>query len=136
MTHRPDKPEHPNEPGRDLVEQGKDELLRFLYDSRSFMSSYHNQKENLGWAGVATYLAAMGAIGLTRSGHHSILENVGVTIAVIGSFILVLAYVRRQFNLREWAARLNFAHNRAILETLIPDLRHPLPDNFVSDFNS
>src|SRR2546430_575158 len=127
MAHRPDMPEHPNEPGRVLVEQDRDELLRFLYDSRSFISSYHNQKENLGWAGVAAYIAAMGAIGLTRSGHHSILGNVGVTIVVVGSFILVLAYVRRQFNLREWAARLNFAHNRAILETLLPDLPHPLP---------
>jgi len=100
------------------------------------MFAYHHQKENLGWAGVAAYLAAVAAIGLTRPGtHHSIMGKIFLTVIVIISLVLVIGYVRRQLNLREWSTRLNFAYNRAILEILVSDLP-PLLRNFVPDSTS
>jgi hypothetical protein len=82
------------------------ELVSFYSGLRDFEAAYHNHKELLGWLGVAAYL--VGAIQVALSS----LRGPAPAVAVAVATIVVLAYVRRQFNLRFYAAEVVRASSR------------------------
>jgi hypothetical protein len=92
------------------------ELLDDLHNLRHCYFAYHNEKETLAWAGLAAYLAVTVALGFKVGGSAPIWGRVGVTSAVSLGLVGVLFYARMQFNLREWAARINGALGLAILQ--------------------
>jgi hypothetical protein len=74
------------------------ELVSFYSSLRDYQAAYHNHKEMLGWLGIAAYLVGTVQVALSS------LRGIGPTVAVVVTTVVVLAYVRRQFNLRLYSA--------------------------------
>lgn len=87
------------------------EVLDLLKDLQAHYGTYHNHKENVGWAGVALFAVLMAGIATAvrqRSPQidFSSIARGGVSLLVIGVWLVCFAYVYKQFDLRKRAADL------------------------------
>jgi hypothetical protein len=105
--------EAPHRPGegklgpRACIESpSRSELVSFYSGLRDNQAAYHNHKELLGWLGVAAYLVGTVQVALSS------LRGLGPAAAVAVATIVLVAYVRRQFNLRLYAAQVVWASAR------------------------
>jgi hypothetical protein len=86
--------------------------VSFYSGLRDYQAAYHNHKEMLGWLGVAAYLVGTVQVALSS------LSGVGPAVTVAVATLVVLAYVRRQFNLRLYAGEVVWASARLAALTL------------------
>src|ERR1700694_1317836 len=108
-----------------ILASRSDPLLEYLYKERDGFDAYHNQKETMAWAGVAVFLAATVAVATSvKKPEHWWETHALQQLVLTVTFFAVLAYTRRQFNLREWAARINEALTRKILEIVDGSATH------------
>jgi hypothetical protein len=84
----------------------RSELVSFYSGLRDNQAAYHNHKELLGWLGVAAYLVGTVQVALSD------LRGPGPAIAVTVATVVLVAYVRRQFNLRLYAGQVVWASAR------------------------
>lgn len=83
------------------------EVLDLLKDLQSHYGTYHNHKENVGWAGVALYaVLIVGIANALRQLELSCLVRAGASLIVIGVCVVCWLYVQKQFALRTRAADL------------------------------
>jgi len=80
--------------------------VSFYSGLRDYQAAYHNHKEMLGWLGVAAYLVGTVQVALSS------LRGLGPAVAVAVATVVLVAYVRRQFNLRLYAAQVVWASAR------------------------
>jgi hypothetical protein len=102
------------------------DFLPYLYEHNKTELEYHDHKETLGWAAVAAYLAASVALAVNSQPGSSELAHAGEQVGVLLSLILFVSYARRQFNNREWAARVTQALSELMVEALDADLDSPI----------
>ncbi len=74
----------------------------------------------MAWAGITVYLAGVLTFtaSLRHNSDHLWLVRPGKIAGLVVAFVAVLAYARRQFNMREWSARLNAATAQLIVAIL------------------
>jgi hypothetical protein len=95
----------------------RDVLLEHLYKTREAELVYHDHKETMAWAGVAVFIAGTIAVATNvRKPDPWWQTHAAQQATLLLAFFVALAYTRRQFNLREWAARVSEACVRGILE--------------------
>ena len=83
------------------------EVIDLLKDLQSHYGTYHNHKENVGWAGVALYaVLIVGIANVLRQLDLSCLARVGASLLVIGVSVVCGLYMAKQFQLRTRAADL------------------------------
>ncbi|GEM_PF-5893609 len=104
----------------------KDNVLKYLTDTKSFFVTYHNHKETGAWAGIALFVPLLALMAnLTDKVYPSTSDvcqvnfwKLGATVAIVLFAALVLFYVRKQFELRKFAGNVNAACFRLSLEYL------------------
>lgn len=99
-----------DEPKADTVDSRK-EVLDFLKDLQSHYGTYHNHKENVGWAGVALFVVLMAGVASVLRQYlppaiPSMATRIGMSVVVVGAAIVCWLYVQKQFDLRKRAADL------------------------------
>ena len=94
----------------------KDDFLKYLSDTATRETSYHNTKETIAWAVILLYFVLM--IGVVKS--LSSWPYVA-TFFSLGAFIVVVYILRYQYRLRKEAAKLIGACHRLIVEYLPKD---------------
>jgi len=94
----------------------KDDFLKYLSDTATRETSYHNHKETIAWAAILLYFVLMiEVVKSLRSWPYV------ATFFILGAFIVVLYILRYQFRLRKEAAKLIGACHRLIVEYLPKD---------------
>lgn len=103
----------------------REELLKYLADLQKFTGDYHNHKELLGWAAALLYLIISLGFGF---GGQAPTDLNRIVFSVLLPLVLlsVIAYARRQWNLREYAARIVWTCYRLTLNILAGDLQPSL----------
>ncbi len=88
-----------------MAEMKKEDVLRYLSDTRSHYASYHNHKEVSAWTGIVLF-AALIPQTVTYLGGPAGTCGLGVieTLAVLALLALALIFVSKQFESREFAA--------------------------------
>jgi hypothetical protein len=100
----------PDELKKDSVDSRK-EVLDLLKDLLSHYGTYHNHKENVGWAGVALFAILMAGVATTLRQRvpqtdFSCIARGGISLVVEGACVVCWLYVHKQFALRRRAADL------------------------------
>ncbi len=110
------------------------EILDFLKDLQNHYGTYHNHKENVGWAGVALFTGLMAAIPTTLRQQpleaNLFFTRAGLSIVVIGTFLVFWFYVNKQFALRSRAADLVAACIRLRSQIVGEPSRLLVPDDW------
>ena len=105
---------------QDREPRNLDDILSYLHRTRDHMDRYHHHKETLGWAGVVFYVGVSSLLlGLAPQRQQT--PELLLAGVVMVAFVLNLSYVRRQFNLREYAGRVVRATERLILQIVSRD---------------
>jgi hypothetical protein len=95
--------------------------VQFFTGLRDYNGTYHNHKETLAWASIAVYLAVAVQVGLSKT------RGPEAAIAIFLLTLVLLAYARRQFNLRLYAADVDWAVQRLCARALAGELDHVDP---------
>ena len=91
----------------------KDDFLKYLSDTATRETSYHNIKETIAWAAILLYFVLMiEVVKSLRSWPYV------ATFFILGAFIVVVYILHYQFRLRKEAAKLIGACHRLIVEYL------------------
>jgi hypothetical protein len=94
----------------------KDDFLKYLSDTATRETSYHNIKETIAWAAILLYFVLMiEVVKSLRSWPYV------ATFFILGAFIVVVYILHYQFRLRKEAAKLIGACHRLIVEYLPKD---------------
>jgi hypothetical protein len=94
----------------------KDVFLKYLSDTATRETSYHNHKETIAWAAILLYFVLMiEVLKSLRSWPYV------ATVFSVGAFIVVVYILRYQYRLRKEAANLIGACYRLIVEYLPKD---------------
>ncbi len=86
----------------------REEILRFLYDTRSHYATYHNHKEASILAGIAFFFVLMGQliVAISRGEFSSCLVKVILTFFIVALLKIMVLFLRTQFALRSEAANI------------------------------
>jgi hypothetical protein len=91
----------------------KDDFLKYLSDTATRETSYHNTKETIAWAAILLYFVLMiEVVKSLRSWPYV------ATFFSLGAFIVVVYILHYQYRLRKEAAKLIGACHRLIVEYL------------------
>ncbi len=94
----------------------KDDFLKYLSDTATRETSYHNHKETIAWAAIVLYFVLM--LEVVR---RLLSWPYVATFFILGAFIVVVYILHYQFRLRKEAAKLIGACHRLIVEYLPKD---------------
>ncbi len=94
----------------------KDDFLKYLSDTATRETSYHNHKETIAWAAIVLYFVLM--LEVVR---RLLSWPYVATFLNLGAFAVVVYILHYQYRLRKEAANLVGACNRLIVEYLPKD---------------
>ena len=94
----------------------KDDFLKYLSDTATRETSYHNHKETIAWAAILLYFVLMiEVVKSLRSWPYV------ATFFILGAFIVVVYVLHYQYRLRKESANLVGACYRLIVEYVLND---------------
>jgi hypothetical protein len=84
----------------------REEVLKFLSDTQSHWSTYHNHKETSAWAGLVLYVFLLGQIinAVDKGIASSCAIKTATILVILVSGIIICIYLYEQFSLRKRGA--------------------------------